>query len=118
MDADAQADIKRKAEQYGPENLVVVLGLKDPEAIEISAITLTEGDPSWAESAPLTGVQLGLLVYSPLEPEIKNLVPKEIYEKQLGFTEIELGPEIIKKISQVLKTTRERWKDRNPPKRN
>ncbi len=110
MDADAQADIKRKAEQWGPENLVVVLGLKDPEAIEISAITLTEGDPSWAESAPLTGVQLGLLVYSPLEPEIKNLVPKEVYKKQLGFTETELGPDIIEKISLTLRAIREKIK--------
>ena len=54
------------AEQYGPENTVVLLGAAEGEAAGLAAETVTNGDPTFA--GPLTGVQLGLRVYHVCEP--------------------------------------------------
>ena len=57
------------ADEYGAENLVVVLGAAAGEAAGLAAETVTAGDPTFA--GPLTGVQLGLTVYHVCEPEMK-----------------------------------------------
>jgi len=101
MDAENQSNIKRFAEEYGKEHLVVVLGAADLEGIEIAAETLTVGDPSFA--GPLTGVQLGLQVYHILEPEIRKGIPEEIYHEKLGIFEMILEGD---KIGQILSKIR------------
>ena len=68
-----QAAIKRLAEENGADNLVVVLGATDIEGAEITAETVTLGDPSFA--GPLGGVSLGLPVYHILEPDVKKAIP-------------------------------------------
>ena len=47
---------KRFADQYGAENVVVVLGAAEGEAAGLAAETVTAGDPTFA--GPLAGVQL------------------------------------------------------------
>ena len=58
MDLENQKRVKDFAEQYGPENVVVVLGAAEGEAAGLAAETVTAGDPTFA--GPLAGVQLGL----------------------------------------------------------
>ena len=61
MDLENQKRVKEFAEQYGPENVVVILGAAEGEAAGLAAETVTAGDPTFA--GPLAGVQLGLTVY-------------------------------------------------------
>ena len=56
MDLENQKRVKEFAEEYGAENLVVVLGAAEGEAAGLAAETVTLGDPTFA--GPLTGVQL------------------------------------------------------------
>ena len=80
MDLENQKRVKDFAEQYGAENIVVVLGAAEGEAAGLAAETVTAGDPTFA--GPLTGVQLGLTVYHVCEPEIKNEVDPAVYDEQ------------------------------------
>jgi betaine reductase len=106
MDAEAQGNIKRIAEnQEGNENLIVVLGASDLEGAQISAETVTLGDPSFA--GPLAGVPLGLPVYHILEPEIQQYIPEEVYSENLGVMAMVIDPnevgERFKKIREKAK---------------
>jgi len=95
-----QAAIKRLAEENGADNLVVVLGATDIEGAEITAETVTLGDPSFA--GPLGGVSLGLPVYHILEPEVKAAIPADVYEQQAGFMEMVADIEAIgKKFKEI-----------------
>ena len=82
MDLQSQESILRLSEQHGKDQLVVLLGAPDPEAAEIAAETVTLGDPAYAGA--LAGVQLGLDVYHVLEDEVRNAIPDEVYEDQVG----------------------------------
>ena len=85
MDPETQANIKKIAESdsNARQQIVVVLGASDIEGAEISAETVTFGDPSFA--GPLAGVPLGLPVYHILEPELRTSIPEDIYEDSLGI---------------------------------
>jgi betaine reductase len=82
MDVGSQEAIKNLAERHGKDKLLVLLGAPDPEAAEIAAETVIEGDPSYA--GPLAGAQLGLAVYHVLEPEIKQQFPPDVWDEQIG----------------------------------
>jgi len=100
MDMENQAAIKRLADENGADNLVVVLGATDLEGAEITAETVTLGDPSFA--GPLGGVSLGLPVYHILEPEVKEAIPADVYEQQAGFMEMVADTEAIgKKFKEI-----------------
>ena len=88
MDLENQKRVKEFADEYGPENLVVVLGAAEGEAAGLAAETVTAGDPTFA--GPLTGVQLGLAVYHVCEPEIKDEFDPEVYDEQVGMMEMVL----------------------------
>jgi betaine reductase len=95
MDLENQARIKKLAEQYGKEDLIIVQGAGDANSSELVAETVTTGDPSYA--GPLTEVQLGLPVYHILEPEVKQHIPADIYDEQVGLMELALDAEGISK---------------------
>ena len=78
MDLENQKRVKEFAEQYGPENIVVLLGAAEGEASGLAAETVTAGDPTFA--GPLTGVSLGLTVYHVCEPEVKAEFDPAIYD--------------------------------------
>lgn len=85
---ESQANIKNLAENerkngQTPDSIIVVLGASDIEGAEISAETVTLGDPSF--TGPLAGVSLGLPVYHILEPELKEAIPQEVYEENVGI---------------------------------
>lgn len=83
MDLENQKRVKDFADQYGPENVVVLLGAAEGEGAGLAAETVTNGDPTFA--GPLTGVQLGLTVYHICEPEIKAEVDPAVYDEQVGI---------------------------------
>lgn len=101
MDLDDQREIQAVTEEWGKENLVVVLGSSDPDGAELSAITVTSGDPTYA--GPLAGVPLGLPVYHILEPEVRALIPSDLFETEVGMMEMVLD---VDKISDVLRRIR------------
>ena len=86
MDLENQKRVKDFADQYGPENIVVMLGAAESEASGLAAETVTAGDPTFA--GPLTNVQLGLKVYHICEPEIKAEVDADVYDEQVGMMEM------------------------------
>ena len=48
MDLENQKRVKDLAEEYGPENIIVVLGASEAEAAGLSAETVSAGDPTFA----------------------------------------------------------------------
>lgn len=86
MDLENQKRVKEFADQFGAENIVIVLGAAEGEAAGLAAETVTAGDPTYA--GPLTGVQLGLKVYHICENEIKSEVDEQIYEDQVSMMEM------------------------------
>jgi len=104
MDLENQKRVKEFAEQFGPENLVVILGAAEGEASGIAAETVTAGDPTFA--GPLTGVSLGLQVYHICEEEIKSAVDATVYDEQVGMMEMVLN---LDEISSEMKSIREQY---------
>jgi betaine reductase len=102
---EKQAIIKKLVEEKGVEDLVVVIGAVDPEVAQVTAETVTLGDPSFA--GPLAGVSLRLPVYHILESEVKNTVPREVFEEQAGFMEMVADTETIsRKFKEIREKSR------------
>jgi len=87
--------VKKAADTFGNDNLVVVLGSPDADSSELYAETLINGDPSWM--GPLAGVSLNLPVYHIMEPEVKSQINPEVYKEHLELMEIALDVEAISK---------------------
>jgi len=102
MDLSTQETIKRLADQYGSDTLLVLLGSPDGESAGIAAETVVLGDPSWA--GPLAGVQLGLDVYHVLEDEARAAIPEDVFEEQVGLMVDVLD---VDEISAAVKEMRE-----------
>ena len=100
MDLENQKRVKDFSDQYGPENVVVLLGAAEGEGAGLAAETVTNGDPTFA--GPLTGVQLGLTVYHICEPEIKAEVDPAVYDEQVGMMEMVLDvDDIVSEMSAI-----------------
>ena len=93
MDLEDQGIILKAVEEYGKENVVVILGSPDAESAEIFAETVTLGDPTYV--GPLAGVSLRLPVYHILEDQIKALIDQSVYESQVGMMEMVLDKDAI-----------------------
>ncbi len=79
---------------------MVVLGTPTADSSKLFAITVTEGDPTWAGS--LAGEALGLPVFHITEPEIKEQVDESLYEEEVGMVEMVLETdEIIEAVKLV-----------------
>ena len=88
------------AEEYGAENLVVVLGAAEGEAAGLAAETVMLGDPTFA--GPLAGVQLGLSVFHVCENEIKDEVDSSVYDDQISMMEMVMDvDDIAKEMSSI-----------------
>lgn len=105
MDTESQASIKKIAENDGDSNIsgdvIVVLGASDLEGAEISAETVTVGDPSF--TGPLAGFSLGLPVYHILEPELREVIPEDIYNENVGIWTIAVDTEEIGKRFRAIR---------------
>ena len=100
MDLENQKRVKDFADEYGAENLVVVLGAAEGEAAGLAAENVTAGDPTFA--GPLTGVQLGLTVYHVCEPEMKAEFDEAVYDEQVSMMEMVLDvDDIVSEMSAI-----------------
>ena len=93
MDLENQKRVKEFTEEYGAENIVILLGAAEGESAGLAAETVTAGDPTFA--GPLAGVQLGLRVYHVCEPEVKTEVDPQVYEEQISMMEMVLDVDNI-----------------------
>ena len=93
MDLENQKRVKEFYDQYGKDDLIVLLGAAEGEAAGLAAETVTLGDPTYA--GPLAGVSLGLSVYHVCEPEIKEEVDENVYEEQISMMEMVLDVDAI-----------------------
>ena len=103
MNFENQGVIKRLADQYGPENLTVVLGNGEANGVEVFAETVTAGDPSYA--GPLAGVALKIPVYHILEDEVMSQVPESLREEKLQLSALVVD---VDPMHQVLEASRKR----------
>ena len=98
MNFENQGVIKRLADQYGPENLAVVLGNGETNGVEVFAETVTQGDPTYA--GPLAGVSLKIPVYHVLEPEIIEAVPEQVRQEKLELSALVIDVEPMRHVLQ------------------
>lgn len=101
MDLENQKRVKELAEEFGPENIVVLLGAAESEASGLAAETVTAGDPTYA--GPLTGVSLGLKVFHVCEPEVKAEFAEDVYEEQVSMMEMVLDVDSIVEEMQSIR---------------
>jgi glycine reductase len=97
MDPENQDRIKSLVDEHGADDLVVVLGAADLESLEVTAETVSVGDPAYV--GPLAGVQLGLPVVHILEQDVKEQVDPSVYEKQVGLLEMTLDVDQVRKAA-------------------
>jgi len=98
MDPENQDRIKGLVDEYGTDDLVVVLGAADLESLEVAAETVTLGDPAYV--GPLAGVQLGLPVIHILEEDVKEQVDAGVYDEQVGLLEMTLDVEQVREAAR------------------
>ena len=89
MDLENQRRVKEAAENFGAENVVVLIGAAEGEAAGLAAETVTNE-------------QLGLAVYHAVEPEFKEVVDSDVFEEQIGMMEMVLDvDDIIEEVSEM-----------------
>ena len=93
MDLEEQGTIQRLVEGGDRDRMVVLLGTPTAGSTMMIALTLTQGDPSYA--GPLAGVPLGLPVFHVFEPEVRDQVPGDVYEAQVALMEMSLDRDAI-----------------------
>lgn len=103
MSPESQEQIKKIVEDFGGNDIIVVLGASDIEGSEIAAETVTVGDPSFA--GPLAGVSLRLPVYHILEPEVRASIPEEVYDREVGIVSMIVDTE---EVGRKFKAIREK----------
>jgi len=96
MNFENQGIIKRLADQYGPENLAVVLGNGEANGVEVFAETVTQGDPTYA--GPLAGVALKIPVYHVLEEEVMAEVPEKLRDEKLQLSSLVIDVEPMQRV--------------------
>ena len=100
MDLENQKRVKAAVDNYGAENVIVIIGAAEAEAAGLAAETVTNGDPTFAGS--LTGVSLGLRVYHCIEEEFKSQVDSAVYQEQIGMMEMVLNiDEIVAEMKSI-----------------
>lgn len=75
-------------EKVGTDNLMVLLGTPTPESSKLYAMTVSQGDPTWAGA--LAGAAFDLPVFHITEQQIKSQIDPETYEAEVGITEMVL----------------------------
>jgi len=104
MDLENQKRVKAFVDEYGAENVVVIIGAAEGEAAGLAAETVTNGDPTFA--GPLAGVSLGLRVYHCTEQEFKSEVESSVYDEQVGMMEMVLN---VDEIASEMKSIRDQF---------
>ena len=66
----------------------MLLGTPNAESSRLYALTVTEGDPSWAGA--LAGASLNLPVYHIIEEAVKTQIAPDTYEEHVALMEVVL----------------------------
>jgi hypothetical protein len=103
MNFENQGIIKRLADQYGPENLAVVLGNGEACGVEVFDESVSQGYPSF--DGPLAGVALKIPVYHVLEQEVMAEVPEKLRDEKLQLSSLVID---VESMRQALLTSREK----------
>jgi hypothetical protein len=93
VDLEVQGRIKELAEEYGKNELVVLLGAPTVDAAQVQFETMTRGDPTYA--GPLAGIELALEVYHVFEPAVKAVIDANRYSDLIETLEIGLEADSI-----------------------
>jgi betaine reductase len=101
MDPENQGRIKALVDEHGADELVVVLGAADLESLEVTAETLTIGDPAYV--GPLAGVPLGLPVVHILDEDVKAQADPGVYDDQVGLLEMSLDTDTVREAMRKLR---------------
>ena len=91
------------AERFNRDELLVLLGTPNAESSRLYAMTVTEGDPSWAGA--LAGSQLQLPVYHITAPEVKALVPPDVYDAHVALMTMVLDVDEINAAVQEVRNS-------------
>lgn len=91
------------AERYRADEMVVLLGTPNAESSRLYALTVTEGDPSWAGA--LAGIALGLPVYHITEADIKGQIAPAAYDEHIALMEVVLDVDDIARAVQEVRAT-------------
>src|SRR6266705_1912444 len=102
MDLEGQGRIRMVVEQAGTDDVVAVLGANSAAAVEMTALTLKSGDPSYA--GPLAGVALGIPSFHILEPEIVGQLDAAVYERELALSALAMD---VDEVVAPMKSIRE-----------
>ena len=73
--------------------MIAVLGANSATAVEMTAMTIKSGDPSYA--GPLAGVALGIPSYHIFEPEVVEQIDPAVYEKELALSALAMDVEEV-----------------------
>jgi hypothetical protein len=98
MDLEGQGRIRQAVDAAGTENVIAILGANSPSAVEMTALTLKSGDPSYA--GPLAGVALAIPSFHILEAEITGQIDPALYERELAL------PALAMDVDEVIKPLR------------
>ena len=93
MDLEGQGRIQQVVRQSGTDNVIAVLGANSATAVEMTAMTIKSGDPSYA--GPLAGVALGIPSYHIFEPEVVEQIDPAVYEKELALSALAMDVEEV-----------------------
>jgi hypothetical protein len=100
MDLEEQGKIQRLVEAGARDRMLAVLGTPNPMSTRMVAMTLRDGDPSFA--GPLAGIPLGLPVYHIVEEQVKEAIDPGVYEHEVGPMEYVLdSPAIAQAVEEV-----------------
>lgn len=100
MDLEEQGNIARLVASGQHDRMVAILGTPNPASTRMVAMTLRDGDPSYA--GPLAGIPLGLPVYHVLEDQVRENIDPDVYEHEVGPMEFVLdSPGITKALEFV-----------------
>lgn len=101
MDLEEQGNIARLVASGQRDRMVAMLGTPNPASTRMIAMTLRDGDPSYA--GPLAGIPLGLPVYHILEEQVKQRIDPDMYENEVGPMEFVLDGEGITKAMEFVR---------------
>ncbi len=101
MDLATQGRILEATGEGNGDQPIVILGAPDPESAELSALTVTSGDPTFA--GPLAGVQLGLPVYHILESDVEAGADPEAYEEHVAIMKMALDADGVSAAVQKVR---------------
>ena len=90
--------------------VVALIGTPNPESSRLVALTLTEGDPTWAGA--LAGVRLGLPVFHIAEEAVRAQVAEAVYEAEVGLAAEVLPADAI---AAILEEVRAQARAAGPP---